>query len=41
MKKYTILLFSALFMLALTTNAQDQKKTKGPGLDARVEKLAT
>jgi Spy/CpxP family protein refolding chaperone len=43
MKKYAIILFSALFMLALTTNAQAQtaqKKEKGPSLKERVEKMA-
>jgi hypothetical protein len=43
MKKYDIILFSTLFMLALTTNAQvqtSQKKEKGPSLKERVEKMA-
>jgi Skp family chaperone for outer membrane proteins len=44
MKKYAILLFSAIFMFALATNAQDQtptKKVKGPSIEVRVEKMAT
>jgi len=44
MKKYAILLFSALFMFSLTTNAQDQntrKKNKKLGTEARVEKMST
>lgn len=44
MKKYAILLFSALFLLALTTSAQDSTppmKPKGPSIEVRVEKMAT
>ena len=40
MKKYAILLFSALLMFALTINAQE-KKSKGPSIEVRVEKMAT
>jgi len=43
MKKYAVIVFSALFMLALTVNAQEQttpKKEKGPSLKERVEKMA-
>lgn len=44
MKKYAILLFCALFMVALSASAQDQtppKKAKGPSIEVRVEKMAT
>jgi len=40
MKKYAILLFSALLLFASTINAQE-KKAKGPSLEVRVEKMAT
>ena len=44
MKKYAMLLFAALFLFALTTNAQEQmkqKKPKGPSIENRVAKMAT
>jgi len=43
MKKYSILLFSALLMFASTINAQEkkEKKAKGPNIEVRVEKMAT
>ena len=44
MKKYAFVLFSALVMYALATNAQEKpegKKGKGPSIEVRVEKMAT
>ncbi len=44
MKKYAIVLFSALFVFALATNAQDkpaEKRGKGPTIEERVAKMAT
>ena len=43
MKKYAIFMFAALLMFASTINAQEkkEKKTKGPSIEVRVEKMAT
>jgi hypothetical protein len=44
MKKYVIVLFSALFMLVLSGNAQqpnNPQRPKGPSIENRVDKMAT
>jgi Skp family chaperone for outer membrane proteins len=40
MKKFTIFMFVALLMFTTTINAQE-KKAKGPNIEASVEKMAT
>lgn len=43
MKKYAIFMFAALMLLASSVKAQEnkEKKAKGPGIEVRVEKMAT
>lgn len=43
MKKYAIFMLAALVMFASALNAQEnkEKKAKGPGVEVRVEKMAT
>ena len=44
MKKYVIVLFSALFMLVLSGNAQqpnNSQRPKSPSIENRVDKMAT
>lgn len=43
MKKYAIFMFAALLMFTSIVHAQEkkEKKAKGPGIEMRVEKMAT
>lgn len=43
MKKYAIFMFAAMMMFATSIKAQEnkEKKAKGPGIEVRVEKMAT
>lgn len=41
MKKYLLLVFSAIFMISVAATAQGNKKGKGPSIENRVDKMAT